>query len=142
MLPVNFRTDRRATCPLSISLSSDRPTLVCVCVQYIYIYIYIYIYVYSHNAPSHYAPLPLHPLPLRPLLLTCPITPPSTDLSHYAPHYYVVPLRPLLLFPPTVHILPNLFVESKLLFFSEICRKLFLTVLLRSMLFHKEPRGR
>ena len=36
MLPVNFRRDRRAICPLTRSLASDRPTLVCT--QY-YIYI-------------------------------------------------------------------------------------------------------
>ena len=37
MLSVNFRSDRRAICPLTMSLYSDRSTLV-----YIYIYIYIY----------------------------------------------------------------------------------------------------
>ena len=37
MLSVNFRSDRRAICPLTMSLYSDRPTLVSI---YIYIYIY------------------------------------------------------------------------------------------------------
>ena len=43
MLSVNFRSDRRAICPLTLSLYSDRSTLVCI---YIYIYICFFLFFF------------------------------------------------------------------------------------------------